>query len=118
MRKNGEAIDEDEKHRILGNYSIALANRTELANLLSAVPPDDSWATYIWLDGGTDSSDPEWQELKHTFVLANIDELAGREHEALALYKRLAQNHRLMDSSTLGTRTKEAIQRLQAHRVG
>jgi hypothetical protein len=118
MRKNGESIADDEKSRILGNYSMALASRTELANLLSALPPDDSWATYIWLDSGTDTSDPEWQELKHTFVLANIDELAGREHQALALYKRLAQNHRVSESGSLGARTREAIQRLQAHRMG
>jgi hypothetical protein len=118
MRKNGESISDDEKHRILGNYSVALGNRTELANLLSAVALDESWATYIWLDNGADTSDPEWQELKHTFVLANIDELAGRQHQALALYKRLAQNRRLMDSSSLGPRVREAIQRLQAHRVG
>ena len=118
MRKNGESIDDDEKQRILGTYSVALAHREELANLLSAVPPDDSWATYIWLDGETDQSDPEWQQLKHTFVLANIDELAGRTHQALALYKRLAQNRRFMDSSTMGAGTREAIKRLEAHRVG
>jgi hypothetical protein len=118
MRKNGESIDEGEKHRILGMYSIALASRAELANLVSAVPPNESWATYVWLDDRVDRSDPEWQELKHTFVLANIDELAGRKQEALALYRRLAQNRRLAESSSLGLRTREAIQRLQAHRVG
>jgi hypothetical protein len=51
-------------------------------------------------------------------VLANIDELAGRTHQALALYKRLAQNRRFMDSSTMGAGTREAIKRLEAHRVG
>jgi hypothetical protein len=118
MRKNGEPIDGGEKHRILGMYSIALASRAELGNLLSAVPPNESWATYIWLDDSVDRSDPEWQELNHTFVLANIDELAGRKQEALALYRRLAQSRRLAESSSLGPRTHEAIQRLQAHRVG
>lgn len=118
MRKSSESIDDDEKRRILGTYSVALSHRDELANLLSAVPPDDSWATYIWLDDETDHSDPEWQQLKHTFVLANIDELAGRTHQALALYKRLAQNRRFMDSSTMGAGTREAIKRLEAHRVG
>lgn len=118
MRKNGEPIDEGEKHRILGTYSIALASRAELANLLSAVPPNESWATYVWLDDSVDRSDPEWQELKHTFVLANIDELAGRGQEALALYRRLAQSRRLAESSSLASRTREAIQRLQAHRMG
>jgi hypothetical protein len=118
MRKNGEAIESGQKHRILGMYSVAYASRSELANLLAAVPPNESWATYIWLDDTVDRSDPEWQQLKHTFVLANIDELAGREREALALYRRLAQSHRLVDSSSLGLRTREAIQRLQAHHVG
>src|SRR5882757_2609514 len=113
MRKNGEPIDGGQKHRILGLYSVALARRAELANLLSAVPPNESWATYIWLDDSVDRSDPEWQQLKHTFVLANIDELAGREREALALYRRLGQSRRLAESSTLGQRTREAIQRLQ-----
>ena len=118
MRKSGEPIDGGRKHRLLGLYSVALASRAELTNLLSAVPPNESWATYIWLDDSVDRSDPEWQQLKHTFVLANIDELAGREREALALCRRLAQNRRLAESSTLGLRTREAIQRLQAHRVG
>jgi hypothetical protein len=118
MRKNGEAIAEEEKQRILGTYSVAFASRAELANLLSSVPAEESWATYIWLDGAPDSSDPEWQELKRTFVLANIDELAGREHQALALYRRLAQNRRMPESSSMGARTREAIRRLQAHRVG
>jgi hypothetical protein len=118
MRKNGEPIESGQKRRILGMYSVAYASRAELANLLSAVPPNESWATYIWLDDSVDRSDPEWQQLKHTFVLANIDELAGREREALALYRRLAQSRRLAESSSLGVRTREAIQRLQAHRVG
>jgi DNA mismatch repair protein MutH len=118
VRKNGEPIDEGEKRRILGMYSIALASRAELENLLSAVAPNESWATYVWLDDSVDRSDPEWQELKHTFVLANIDELAGREKEALGLYRRLAQSRRLAESSSLGLRTREAIQRLQVHHVG
>jgi hypothetical protein len=118
MRKNGEPIDGGEKHRILGMYSMALANRAELANLLSAVPATESWATYIWLDDSVDRSDPEWQQIKHTFVLANIDELAGREREALALYQHLAQSRRLTESGSLSVRTREAIQRLQAHHVG
>jgi tetratricopeptide (TPR) repeat protein len=117
IRKNGEPIDGEEKHRILGMYSMAFYNRAELTNLLSAVPPNESWATYIWLDDGVDRSDPEWQGLQHSFVLANIDELSGREHEALLLYRRLAQNRRIAESS-LGARTREAIQRLQAHHVG
>lgn len=117
MRKNGESIGGDEKHRILGMYTMAFADRAELRNLLSAVSPDESWATYIWLDEGADGSDPEWQGLQHTFVLANIDELTGREHEALLLYRRLAQNRRVTESS-MGSRTREAIQRLEARRVG
>ncbi len=118
IRKNGEPIDSGGKRSILGMYSVALTNRAELANLLSAVPATESWATYIWLDDSVDRSDPEWQQIKHTFVLANIDELAGRVQEALALYQHLAQSRRLAESGSLNVRTREAIQRLQAHHVG
>lgn len=117
MRKNGEPVASDQKHRILGMYSAAFASRAELTNLLSAVSPNESWATYIWLDDSDDRNDPEWRNLNHTFVQANIDELAGREREALSLYRRLVQNRRAAES-TLASRAREAIQRLQAHRVG
>jgi tetratricopeptide (TPR) repeat protein len=113
MRKNGEPINGGLKHRILAIYTPTVASQAELANVLSAVPPDDTWATYIWLDENVNGDDPEWQELKHTFVLANIDALSGRSDQALALYRQLARNPRVADSN-LAARVADAIKRLQA----
>jgi tetratricopeptide (TPR) repeat protein len=112
MRKNGEPIDGGQKHRILAMYTPTVARQAELANVLSAVPSNETWATYVWLDENVNGDDPEWQELKHTFILANIDELAGRTGAALALYRQLAQNPRVAQSS-LAPRVADAARRLQ-----
>ena len=50
MRRNGEPIDERQRRRILTAYSPTVNSAEELSETLSAVPPGDTWATYLWLD--------------------------------------------------------------------
>src|SRR6266478_4578512 len=93
MRKNGEKISESNENRIMGtNYAPSMVQDTELAKILAAVPPDEAWATYLWLDKTTDSSDEDEQSLKHLnheFIEAKIKEISGKNGEALALYSAL-----------------------------
>jgi len=74
------------------NYAPSMVQDTELAKILAAVPPDEAWATYLWLDKTTDSSDEDEQSLKHLnheFIEAKIKEISGKNGEALALYRAL-----------------------------
>jgi tetratricopeptide (TPR) repeat protein len=94
MRKNSANLDEDDKGRILSfNYSLYPSDSADLSAALSAVPPDDSWATYQWLDDveKTEASDIEMQQLRRDYIHANILELAGKKPEALAQYKLLRE---------------------------
>jgi tetratricopeptide (TPR) repeat protein len=90
MRKNGEVISESNKSRIIStNYAPDMVEDLELGKILAAVPPDEAWATYLWLDETTDSSDEEEQSMKklaHKFIEAKIKEISGKNVEALALY--------------------------------
>jgi tetratricopeptide (TPR) repeat protein len=93
MRKNGEQISESDKSRIIStNYAPAMVDDGELGRILAALPPDEAWATYLWLDETSDSSDEEAQSLKqltHKFIEAKIKEVSGKNDEALALYRSL-----------------------------
>ena len=119
MRKNNESIDEDNKSRILSfNYNLTSSSSNhsaELSAALSAVPPDDSWATYQWLADveKTEASDIATQQLRHDYVYANILELSGKQPEALALYE-LLQARLKNSSSTLIYSVENAIKRLAA----
>lgn len=93
MRKNGEKIGEGDKSRIIStNYAPDMVEDVELSKILAAVPPDEAWATYLWLDETTDSSDEEEQsmnKLNHKFIEAKIKEISGKNGEALTLYRAL-----------------------------
>lgn len=93
MRKNGEQISESDKSRIIStNYAPAMVDDGELGRILATLPPDEAWATYLWLDETSDFSDEEAQSLKqltHKFIEAKIKEVSGKNDEALALYRSL-----------------------------
>ena len=118
MRKNGEKINESDKSRIIStNYSPDMLDDAELVKILAALPPDEAWATYVWLDETDDSSDEEERSLKqlpHKFIEAKIKELSGKEVEALALYRSL-QTQLRGTGSMLGPQVALAIKRL-AHK--
>src|SRR5690242_17128069 len=89
MRKNGEPVPEPYKRRTLSAYSPGKP-MDELKLTLSAVPADDAWATFQWLDGPVgEGSDSNERRLRHDFINAIILELAGKNQEALAKFSLL-----------------------------
>ena len=88
MRTGGESIDDDRKGRIIEYCCTAgMEEQRELVEALSALPFNDAWATYQWLDvrqHGTD--EPMWQT-HQSFIHAELLEIAGRKSEALTAYR-------------------------------
>jgi hypothetical protein len=120
LRKDKESLTDEESGRIL-SFAYPLSDPAELRQALSAVPADESWATYKWLDDpqnddqqNTDTSDIEWQQLRRDYIHANILELSGRQAEALAQYK-LLRSRLKGSNSTLSGPVQDAIKRLAAN---
>ena len=69
MRKNGEPLDGDEKGRILGFcFTPVVTSQKELVESLSAVPEDDAWKTYLWLDDRPNDDGSNDKTLAHDFI--------------------------------------------------
>jgi tetratricopeptide (TPR) repeat protein len=91
MRKNGEPLDEGSKHRLLEQCcDPPMTHHHELVESLSAVPQEDAWKTYLWLDDrertGTDA---EGQRLMREFIQDTLLEIEGKKAEALEKYRAL-----------------------------
>lgn len=88
MRNSGESIDEAEGKRILGFcFDSIFVDHGELVESLSAVPLDEAWKTYLWLDG-TPAYIPG-QNRVHDFIYANLLELSGKKTESLGIFRAL-----------------------------
>ena len=87
MRRNREPIDDRQRRRILTAYSPTVNSAGELKETLSAVPPGDAWATYLWLD--EPKTDADDQQVQHDFIHASILEIEGKRQEALTAFERL-----------------------------
>lgn len=109
MRKSGETIDPSSRRRIFwNNFSSQFHSRNRLASSLSVLSPQDTEATYDWLD---DRSADDVKKWSRAFVMANLSEVLGRRAEALAQYKALQAQVRNTDSS-LGPDVDAAVARL------
>jgi tetratricopeptide (TPR) repeat protein len=113
MRKGNEPLDDGKKHYILSDCcEPPFTHHKELVESLSALPQEDAWQTYLWLDNlKKDGRDEEMQMLMRDFISTALVELSGKRLEALekyrALQKKLAgRNFALADS------VNEAIARL------
>jgi len=116
MRKNHETLSDSDKHRILAfNYELSSFHKARLMEVLSAVPPDESWATYLWLDDqqASDSAEAETQQRRRDYIHARILELSGKQQEALASYKLLQAKLKSSDF-TLVEAVDDSIKRLAA----
>ena len=92
MRRNGEAMQAGQAHRILSNYDPTVNSGEELKETLSAVPPEDAWATYLWLDNRQEKGrSGEAQKVNHEFIQDNLLEISGKKPEALAAFQSLKQ---------------------------
>ena len=111
MRKNGEPIDEDDKYRILEFcFTNVVTNRADLSESLSAVPPDDTWQTYLWLDD-QQTEDAKRQRMVHEFIAANIAEISGDKQKSLDEYLVL-QKELKNQGSNMQNSVDQAIARL------
>jgi tetratricopeptide (TPR) repeat protein len=113
MRINSEPIEGPESHRILANYSLTNSEE-ELRETLSAVPPDDAWATFLWLNknqsSGAVRKDDKFQ---NDFIRADILDIAGRRDEALAMFRKLQKDVNLLGySQRIVNRVDVAVKRL------
>lgn len=115
MRKNNEPLDDDTKARIGGwCFDPGVTNRAELAEALGAVPPDEAWQTYLWLDasrGSEDASAGRHRAMVHDFIQANLLEVSGKPQDALARYRAL-QTQLKGQGSTMQSAVDEAVKRL------
>jgi tetratricopeptide (TPR) repeat protein len=110
MRNAGESLDEAEKRRILGFcFDPTVTDRGELVESLSAVPPDDAWKTYLWLDDK--SEDTPGTRMIRGFIQASLLELSGKRQEALEQYRQL-QKELKNSPGDLKTSVDAAVARL------
>jgi tetratricopeptide (TPR) repeat protein len=110
MRINSEPMDQSYKNRVLSNYS-AMNSQEKLRETLSAVNPNDAWATFLWLD---DAARGE-QRMQNEFIHAGILEIAGKSAEALVILKAL--QHELKSrrqTGSLADQVTSAIERLSS----
>jgi tetratricopeptide (TPR) repeat protein len=93
MRRNGETIEETYKRRIRTAYNPGMNNAGELKETLSAVPPDQAWATFLWLDAA--AGEPgDADRMRHRFIRASLLEIEGKNADALAMFQDLASELR------------------------
>jgi tetratricopeptide (TPR) repeat protein len=100
MRINAEPISASDRHRVLSNYSLSNTIE-ELRKTLSAIPADDAWATFTWLDDNQEQArDQKGQRIQREFIHAIILDLGGRRPDALAIFLDLQRQLRSEDYST------------------
>lgn len=90
MRKAGEPLDDEYKSRIISFcFEPDVTDRAELTESLTAVPPDEAWQTYLWLDDGAGAARED--KRMREFIHANLLEIAGKRQESLASYRALGE---------------------------
>jgi hypothetical protein len=114
MRKNGEPIDDVYKRRILSAYSPTVNDADELRRTFSAVPPDDAWATFLWLDRPEAAADDSQERrLRHQFIHASILELDGKSQQALVAFTDLQRELKARGyDGRIATHVAGAVKRL------
>jgi tetratricopeptide (TPR) repeat protein len=113
MRKNNEPLDGETKHRILGwCCEAAMSSDAELKESLTAVPRDEAWKTYQWLDDApVESSEQKSKALTQEFVHAKLLEFSGDGAGALAIYRALQQELK-GTNMLIADKVDEAVKRL------
>jgi tetratricopeptide (TPR) repeat protein len=110
MRKSGEPLSEDDKSRVLGFcFDPTTTEHSELVESLSAVPAEDEWKTYLWLDDQPE--DPSGDRLVQEFIQANLLEVSGDRARALEAFRKLSQELK-NSASTMVDPVNAAIVRL------
>jgi tetratricopeptide (TPR) repeat protein len=89
MRKDGEELNAGERQRIRDWCFGSLASHQELFEALGAVPNDQAWQTYLWLDTSDGSGSEDEHDLNHEFIHANLLELSGSRDAALNEFQKI-----------------------------
>jgi tetratricopeptide (TPR) repeat protein len=87
MRRNGESVDDRARSRMLNAYDPTVNTAEELSETLSAIPADNSWATYRWLEAGI--TEGVSFRPQHDFIQASIMELQHHQDDALKTFQKL-----------------------------
>jgi tetratricopeptide (TPR) repeat protein len=111
MRVGNEPVDKDIRERVSYLYSPTVSSASELHETLAAVPFDDAWKTFLWLD--PDHAAEAVPPVLRDFVHASLTEISGNKAGALAEFKALArvlQNQHY--NGRIADYTGEAIRRV------
>ena len=112
MRKNGESLNAEQRHRLFEDiFAYDLGNHDDYMRELSALKAEDVEATYDWLTG---QEDERRKRFMRSFVMANLSEIAGNREEALSKYKSLRQELPRNEWYVLTSEVEKAIKRLSA----
>jgi tetratricopeptide (TPR) repeat protein len=113
MRIGSEPLDEENKRRILTFCcDPAITDHAKLVESLSAVPVDQAWKTYLWLDDGQEEAPVERTRLLvRDFIEANLLEISGKRQESLQKF-RILQHQLASQGSTMKKSVDAAIARL------
>lgn len=111
MRIHGEPIDRDERHRIFSFCCAFVRDHRELVEFLSAVPAQDAWQTYLWVENAPSNEDRSQallRTLTHDYVQAILLEISGNRPEALRQY-RIVQQKLRQELREPGTSLEDAV---------
>lgn len=110
MRKDNDPISDGDRGRIRSYFSTTIGTDAELREVVSAVPPDEAWATYEWVSPPL-SEASDFDRLERRFIQANIDEVSGKRDEALQIYRSLEKE--IKDPNVrVSQRVRDAMRRL------
>jgi len=90
MRTDGEQLDPGVRGRIKRwCFDPVVTTHQQMVEALSAVPNDDAWKTYLWVDVSDVSDSEKERELMQEFIHANLLELSGSRDAALREYQEI-----------------------------
>jgi hypothetical protein len=110
MRKHGEPISDNDRGRVHGYFSPGLGSDADLRQVLTAVPPEEEWATYQWIDRPLTQWEP-FNAVQKLFIQDSLWEIEGKRDEARLAFRQLQQLTQ-KDQGTLRRRTQDAVKRL------
>ena len=83
VRNNNEPIDPEIKSRALYLYDVSFSQGNEFREVLTAVPSDENWKTYLWLAPKAPG------DLRQDFIHASLAEFSGNRTAAVNEFKAL-----------------------------